>query len=173
MSESANRAPESAAVTRRQGPTSWNRVAGLSAPATAAGSLSTRRRIVRFGPCAPVLFICLTVAVASALGQPLRGAFVLGDLALWSAATAALSLPFISALIVMATARRGGLVWSTSLVYTLVAGLLGLGVDISVLGSEASTAPLGLISALIVQVLLLAPLSAAVAFVVHIVRQRG
>lgn len=166
MSGGANRMPEARTASRRQ------RSAVGARSSAGLFSLRARRRIVRFGVSVPIVFIGLTLAVASTLGQPLRGPFDVAELGLWAVATAVLCLPFVSALIVMFTARRGGLVWSTSLTYTVIAGLLGLGVDISVLSSGSSTASTGLASALIVQVLLLAPLSAAVAFVVHNVTQR-
>lgn len=166
MSEGANRMSEAGTVSRRQRSTVADR------SSAALFSVRARRRVVRFGVSVPIVFIGITLAVASTLGQPLRGPFDVAEFGLWAVATAVLCLPFVSALIVMSTARRGGLVWSTTLIYTVIAGLLGLGVDISVLSTESSTAPLGLVSALIVQILLLAPLSAAVAFVVHIVAER-
>lgn len=129
-----------------------------------------RRLVSRLGAIVPVLFMLITIAVASSLGQPLRGGVDLGELTLWTAFTLMLLTPFIAAALVMLTARRGGSVWTTALVYTLLAGLLGVGVDITVLGTDFSSASLSLVSALIVQVLLLAPVCAAVAFLIGIVR---
>lgn len=136
----------------------------------AAHTVSARRFISRIGLALPVLFILSTVAVSSALGQPLRGRVDLGELGLWALGTALLLTPFLAALTVMLNARRGGLVWTTALVYSGLSGMLGLGVGITVLRSEAATASLDLISALVVQVIVLAPVCAAVAFLVSIVR---
>lgn len=111
--------------------------------------------------------------MASAVGQPPRGPVDGAALLGWFAFTAILALPFVAALVVMLTARRGGLVWSTTLVYSLVAGLLGLSVDASVLTSQSSTAALGLVSAVVIQAVLLAPIAATIAFIVNIVRHRG
>jgi hypothetical protein len=136
----------------------------------AARTLNARRFVSRIGLIIPVAFILGTIAVASFLGQPLRGGFALGDFALWTVGTLFLLTPFIAALVVMLTARRGGLVSTTALVYASVCGLLGAGVDAAVISSESSTAAVGLVSALIVQVVLVAPVCAAVAFLVNIVR---
>ena len=132
-----------------------------------------RRRLLAAGPIVPVLFAIVTIAVASALGQPLRAPLDVAALLGWLAFTAVLVLPFVASLIVMLTARRGGLAWFTTLIYSLVAGVLGLGVDLSVLASESSTAALGLVSTVVVQGVLLAPIAATIAFIVNIVRQRG
>ncbi|WP_210602274.1 hypothetical protein [Brevibacterium oceani] len=136
----------------------------------AAQTLGARRFVSRVGVSIPVLLILATIAVSSTLGQPLRGGLDLGALILWALGTLLLLIPFIAALVVMLTARRGGLVSSTALVYSVLCGVVGIGVDTAVLGSDVSTASVSLVSALIVQVLLLAPVCAAVAFVISIAR---
>ncbi|MGO2862844.1 MAG: hypothetical protein ACTIC1_16920 [Brevibacterium sp.] len=143
------------------------------ATAAPAPESQERRRLLAAGPIVPVLFAIVTIAVASALGQPLRTPVDVAALLGWLGFTAVLVLPFVASLIVMLTARRGGLVWFTTLIYSLVAGVLGLGVDLSVLASESSTAALGLVSTVVVQAVLLAPIAATIAFIVNIVRQRG
>ena len=94
----------------------------------AAHTVSARRFVSRIGLALPVLFILSTVAVSSALGQPLRGRVDLGELGLWALGTALLLTPFLAALTVMLNARRSGLVWTTALVYSGLSGMLGLGV---------------------------------------------
>ena len=128
-----------------------------------------RRLISRIGTACPVLFAVATVAVSSAIGQPLRGGVDLGELGLWTLGTLVLLAPFAVALAVMLNARRGGLAWTTALVYSVIAGTIGLFVDVSVLGTDAQSASLSFISVLIVQAVVLAPVCAAVAFLVRIV----
>ncbi|WP_166971968.1 hypothetical protein [Brevibacterium atlanticum] len=136
----------------------------------AAQTLPVRRFVARIGVSIPLLLILATIAVSSALGRPLRGGFDLSALVLWVLGTLVLVIPFISALVVMLTARRGGLVSSTALVYSVLCGVVGLGVDAAVLGSDVSAASVSLVSALIIQVVLLAPVCAAVAFLISIAR---
>jgi hypothetical protein len=136
----------------------------------AAQTVPMRRFIARIGLALPVLFILATVAVSSALGQPLRGSVDLRELGLWAAGTVVLLVPYAAALVVMCHARRGGLIWTTALVYTGLSGLLGLGVEMSVFGGDSSTATFSLISVFVVQVVVLAPMCAAVAFLVGIMR---
>ncbi|MGC2974973.1 hypothetical protein ACPUD8_04625 [Brevibacterium sp. FAM 25378] len=128
-----------------------------------------RRALSRFGATCPVFFALTTIAVSSAIGQPLRGSVDLGELGLWTLGTLLLLTPFAAALAVMLNARRGGLVWTTALSYSVLAGVLGLCVDLGVLGTDPQSAPLSFLSALIVQVIVLAPVCAAVAFLVRIV----
>lgn len=128
-----------------------------------------RRRISRIGTACPVLFAVMTVAVSSAIAQPLRGSVDIGELGLWTLGTLLLLTPFAAALTVMLNARRGGLVWTTALVYSVIAGIIGLCVDVNLLGTDPQSASLSFISVLIVQVVVLAPVCAAVAFLVRIV----
>lgn len=128
-----------------------------------------RRRISRIGTACPVLFAVMTVAVSSAIAQPLRGSVDIGELGLWTLGTLLLLTPFAAALTVMLNARRGGLVWATALVYSVIAGIIGLCVDVNLLGTDPQSASLSFISVLIVQVVVLAPVCAAVAFLVCIV----
>lgn len=160
-----------AALTPR--PAAGSRPTHRIATAAPAPESRERRRLLAAGPIVPVLFAIVTIAVASALGQPLRTPVDVAALLGWLGFTAVLVLPFVASLIVMLTARRGGLVWFTTLIYSLVAGVLGLGVDLSVLASESSTAALGLVSTVVVQGVLLGPIAATIAFIVNIVRQRG
>lgn len=128
-----------------------------------------RRRISRIGAACPVFFAAATVAVSSAIGQPLRGSVDLGELGLWTLGTLLLLVPFAAGLTVMLNARRGGLVWTTALVYSVIAGIIGLCVDVNLLGTDPRSASLSFVSVLIVQVVVLAPVCAAVAFLVRIV----
>lgn len=128
-----------------------------------------RRRISRIGTACPVLFAVMTVAVSSAIAQPLRGSVDIGELGLWTLGTLLLLTPFAAALTVMLNARRGGLVWATALVYSVIAGIIGLCVDVNLLGTDPQSASLSFTSVLIVQVVVLAPVCAAVAFLVRIV----
>jgi hypothetical protein len=137
----------------------------------AAATRGPRRFVSRIGAIVPASFILITIAVSSSLGQPLRGGVEAAELIVWAAFTLMLLTPFIAAALVMLTARRGGLVWTTTLVYAVLTGLLGVGVDVTVLGTDFPSASLSLVSALIVQVVLLAPVCAAVAFLVHIVSE--
>lgn len=130
-----------------------------------------RRALSRFGAAFPVFFAVVTIAVSSAIGQPLRGSVDLGELGLWTLGTLLLLTPFAAALAVMLNARRGGLVWTTALIYSLLAGTLGLCVDLGVLGTDPQSASLSFVSALVVQVIVLAPVCAAVAFLVRIVSE--
>src|SRR5699024_3178611 len=117
------------------------------------GTKGARRILSRIGLVVPVFFIVSIVAVASALGQPLRGSVDLGELGLWTLGTALLLTPYLAALTVMLNARRGGLVWTTALVYSTLSGVIGLCVGISLLGSESSTVSLDLVSTVVVQVI--------------------
>lgn len=146
----------------------WGRRPDLAE--VAEQTVGARRLIARFGLSIPLFFVVATIAAASTLGQPLRGGFDLAAFALWTGGTLLLLSPFAAALIVMLNSRRGGLVWTTTLVYTIIAGVLGLSVAAAVFGADLSTAAFSLVSALIVEVVLLAPVCAAVAFLVRIVR---
>lgn len=128
-----------------------------------------RRLISRIGTACPVFFAVATVAVSSAIAQPLRGTVDIGELGLWTLGTLLLLTPFAAALAVMLNARRGGLVWTTALVYSVIAGIIGLCVDANLLRTDPQSAALSFISVLIVQVVVLAPVCAAVAFLVRIV----
>ncbi|MGO0602813.1 hypothetical protein [Brevibacterium linens] len=128
-----------------------------------------RRLISRIGTACPVFFAVATVSVSSAIAQPLRGRVDIGELGLWTLGTLLLLTPFAAALAVMLNARRGGLVWTTALVYTVIAGIIGLCVDVNLLRTDSQSASLSFISVLIVQVVVLAPVCAAVAFLVRIV----
>lgn len=137
----------------------------------AALTLGPRRFVSRIGVSIPLILILATIAVSSALGQPLRGDIEIGGLVVWALGTLLLLTPFIAALVVMLTARRGGLVSTTALVYSVLCGIVGIGVDAAVLNTDAASATVSLVSALIVQVVLLAPVCAAVAFLVDIARR--
>ncbi|SMX70591.1 hypothetical protein BI49514_00675 [Brevibacterium iodinum ATCC 49514] len=128
-----------------------------------------RRLISRIGTACPVFFAVATVAVSSAIAQPLHGTVDIGELGLWTLGTLLLLTPFAAALAVMLNARRGGLVWTTALVYSVIAGIIGLCVDANLLRTDPQSAALSFISVLIVQVVVLAPVCAAVAFLVRIV----
>ncbi|SDS66426.1 hypothetical protein SAMN04489752_2213 [Brevibacterium siliguriense] len=128
-----------------------------------------RRLVSRTGAACPVLIAIVTIAVSSAIGQPLRGSVDLGELGLWTLGTLLRLTPFAAAVAVMLNARRGGLVWTTALVYSIIAGIIGLCVDVDLLRTDSQSASLSFVSALIVQVVVLAPLCAAVAFLVRIV----
>ncbi|MFE1083622.1 MULTISPECIES: hypothetical protein [Brevibacterium] len=128
-----------------------------------------RRLISRIGTACPVFFAVATVAVSSAIAQPLRGTVDIGELGLWTLGTLLLLIPFAAALAVMLNARRGGLVWTTALVYSVITGFIGLCVDANLLRTDPQSASLSFISVLIVQVVVLAPVCAAVAFLVRIV----
>src|SRR5699024_8817326 len=96
----------------------------------AAATRGPRRFVSRIGAIVPASFILITIAVSSSLGQPLRGGVEAAELIVWAAFTLMLLTPFIAAALVMLTARRGGLVWTTTLVYAVLTGLLGVGVDV-------------------------------------------
>lgn len=128
-----------------------------------------RRLISRIGTACPVIFAVATVAVSSAIAQPLRGNVDIEELGLWTLGTLLLLTPFAATLAVMLNARRGGLVWTTALVYSVIAGIIGLCVDANLLRTDPQSASLSFISVLIVQVVVLAPVCAAVAFLVRIV----
>ena len=171
MSEGAKPVTDSAAV---RGADEHPQSRSARRPALAEVAAATRRPrrfVSRIGAIVPASFILITIAVSSSLGQPLRGGVEAAELIVWAAFTLMLLTPFIAAALVMLTARRGGLVWTTTLVYAVLTGLLGVGVDVTVLGTDFPSASLSLVSALIVQVVLLAPVCAAVAFLVHIVSE--
>lgn len=128
-----------------------------------------RRLISRIGTACPVFFAVVTVAVSSAIAQPLRGGVDIGQLGLWTLCTLLLLTPFAAALAVMLNARRGGLVWTTALVYTVIAGIIGLCVDVNLLRADPQSASLSFVSVLVVQIVVLAPVCAAVAFLIRIV----
>ena len=128
-----------------------------------------RRLISRIGTACPVFFAVVTVAVSSAIAQPLRGGVDIGQLGLWTLGTLFLLTPFAAALAVMLTARRGGLVWTTALVFSVIAGIIGLCVDANLLRADPQSASLSFVSVLVVQIVVLAPVCAAVAFLIRIV----
>lgn len=171
VSEGAKPVSDAAAVRGADEQPKWGAAKRPDLAEAAALTFGARRFVSRIGLGIPFLFILTTIAVSSSLGQPLRGGWDTGELVLWALGTLLLLTPFIAAFVVMLTARRGGLVWTTALIYAVVTGLLGVGADVTVLGTDASSASLTLVSALIVQVVLLAPVCAAVAFLVHIVRE--
>ncbi|UVI34451.1 hypothetical protein [Brevibacterium spongiae] len=170
VSDGAKPVVDAAVAAEVEEPPTWAQNRGIDLAEVAAGTVGARRFIARIGLAVPVLLILATVAVASALGQPLRGGVDLGELGLWALGTALLLTPFLAALIVMLNARRGGLIWTTALVYSGLSGMIGLCVGIKLVGSEVSAVSLELISVLVVQVIVLAPVCAAVAFLVRIVR---
>lgn len=170
MSKGADPAAD-VAVQGDVGKTSqWASVSGPDFAEMAAQTVGLRRVIARIGLALPIAFITATIAVSSALGQPMRGSVDLGELGLWAAGTLLLLLPYAAAFVVMVSSRRGGLIWTTALVYTGLSGLLGLGVQMNVLLGDSSTATFSLMSAFVVQAIVLAPVCAAVAFLVRIVR---
>ena len=128
-----------------------------------------RRLISRIGTACPVFFAVVTVAVSSAIAQPLRGGVDIGQLGLWTLGTLFLLTPFAAALAVMLNARRGGLVWTTALVFSVIAGIIGLCVDANLLRADPQSASLSFVSVLVVQIVVLAPVCAAVAFLIRIV----
>lgn len=169
MSRAADPVIDAAAADSADGRPEWPTDRRPRLAEAAHWTAGLRRMISRFGVAVPVSLALATIAVSSAIDQSLRGGVEPAELGLWLLGTLLLLTPLAAASVVMLGARRGGLVWTTGLVYSAIAGVIGLCVDANVLGTDLSSASGSLISALIVQVGVLAPVCAAAAFVIRIV----
>lgn len=134
---------------------------------------STARLTARLAPAVPAVFIVVTYVVGWFLGRPLSGETDASALGSWFVFEVILASPFIFGLIVLLMSRTRGLVWWAALAYSAAAGILGVIMDIAVLSDDSSTAALGLLSAIFVQLVLLAPLTAVVALIIWTVRHRS
>ncbi|SDT01841.1 hypothetical protein [Microlunatus soli] len=119
----------------------------------------------------PVMFVVMTYVFTWFLAQPLRGGATAGSVTSWLLSTLVVSVPFLASLAVLAI-TRSTLVQITALGYAIVAGLAGLIMDIAVVTSEGSTAPVGLAVMLAVQLFVMAPLAVVVALIVGVTRRR-
>lgn len=128
--------------------------------------------IRRFLWVVPALFVAMTLVITWFLAQPLRGGGVVAGIGSWLLSGLVLSVPFLAALVVMLIARAPLVVRMTALGYAIAAGLAGLVMDISVLTSEGSTASVGLVVMLALQVFAMLPLAFVVALVVGVIRRR-
>lgn len=124
------------------------------------------------GPVVPAAFILVTFVVGWTLGQPLSGERDASALGSWFLFEVILASPFIVGLIMMLITRTGGPAWWAALAYSAAAGILGVIMDIVVLTSESSTAALGLLSAIVLQLVVLAPVTVVVALIIWAVRER-
>lgn len=134
---------------------------------------STSRLTAWLGPAVPAVFIAITFAVGWSLGQPLSGETDASAVGSWFLFVVILASPFIVGLIMLVFSRTCGPVWWTALAYSAAAGILGVVLDIAVLRSESSTASLGLLSAIVVQLVVLAPVTVVVALIIWALRLRS
>lgn len=120
----------------------------------------------------PVAFVAMTFVITWFLAEPLRGGAVAAGIGSWLLGALVLSVPFLASLVVLLIPRSTLLVRMTALGYAIVAGLAGLFMDIAVLTSEGSTAPVGLAVMLAVQIFAMLPLAIVVAIIVGLIRRR-
>lgn len=134
---------------------------------------STVRLTARLAPVFPAVFIAITFVVGWSLGRPLSGETDASAVGSWFVFEVILASPFILGLIVLLMSRTRGSVWWAALAYSAVAGIFGVIMDIAVLSDESSTAALGLLSAIVVQLVVLAPLTVVVAIIIWAVEHRS
>lgn len=113
----------------------------------------------------------MTLAFNWMFAEPLHGAHDGRGIGSWLVGSLALCTPYLMASLLIMVARRSLLVRVTTLGYLVAAGVLGLLMNIWVLTNESSTAPIGLVIMLVLQVFVLGPLGLLAAVLVWVVRR--
>lgn len=119
----------------------------------------------------PLACIAMTLTFNWIIAEPLHRAHHGSTIGSWLAGSLALCAPYLMASALILVARRSALARTATLGYLVAAGVLGLLMSIWVLSSEHSTAPIGLVIMLVLQVFVLGPLGLLVAVLVWAVRR--
>lgn len=127
-------------------------------------------RLQRWAWVIPAAFVVMTFAFTWPMSRPLADGGGLRGVGSWLLATAVLTIPFLAALLIMVIWRSSLLMLITALAYVVVAGLLGLAMDVAVITSDGSTAAVGLAVMLAIQIFVLVPLAAVGAVIARLAR---
>lgn len=114
----------------------------------------------------PIAFVVMTMVFTWIFTEPLRGVPLASGIVTWILLGLLLSVPFLASLVAMIKGSAAPRIRRAALGYALACGLAGLGMNIAVLTSEGSTAPVGLVVMLVLQVVVALPATVAVTVLV-------